>query len=394
MAGKRDYYEVLGISKDASQKEVKKAFRKLARKYHPDSSSNKDSSESKFREINEANEVLSDPSKRAQYDQFGHMGGEANGFSGFGGEGFNFEGFAKGFGGGGSFSSFEDIFDAFFSGGGARSSNQRSGSQRGEDLKIEVDIDFEEAAFGVEKIFHIKRLDKCSKCGGSGAKDESSVKICPQCRGAGEVRVVRRSLFGQSISIQACPKCKGRGKIIDEPCSKCHGDGRVELREEVKVNIPVGIDTGYRLRVDGKGNAGVRGGPFGNLYVYVNVNDHPIFERKGNDIFCSVHIQFCEAAIGAKIDVPSLKGKYKLSIPSGTQTGTVFRLKEKGIQDIHGRGIGDEYIKIVVKTPTRLSPEEKEIFQHLSELRKKSSREDADKGFFRSVREGIHDVFK
>ena len=397
MAEKRDYYEVLGVGKNASQKEVKRAFRKLARKYHPDSG-NKASSEEKFREINEANEVLSDPSKRAQYDQFGHMGMGANGSNGASGFGSGFGGFS-GFEASGDFGSFEDIFDMVFGRGRRGGSHRRSGPSRGEDLKVEVDIAFVDAAFGVSKKFTVKRLKRCDKCSGSGAKDSSSVKTCPECKGSGEVQMIRRSLFGQSISIQPCPKCKGVGKIIDDPCIKCHGDGRVEVEEEIKVDIPAGMDTGYRLKVDGQGNAGPRSGPYGDLYVFVNVNDHPVFERKGNDIFCSVYISFSDAVLGAKIYVPALKDKYLLTVPASTQTGMVFRLKEKGIKDIRGGGIGDEYIKIIVKTPTKLTAREKELYEELSALRHKmkgseDKEEEADKGFFRSIREGIHDVFK
>ncbi len=392
MAEKRDYYDVLGVSKDASQKEIKKAFRKLARKFHPDSS-NKDSSEAKFREINEANEVLSDPSKRAQYDQFGHMGMGSNGAGGFGGAGFG--DFASGFSGSGQFSGgFEDIFDMFFGGNGARRHSRSSGPPSGEDLKVEMDVDFVDAAFGVKKKLNIRRLKRCDKCDGSGAKDSSSVKTCPKCNGNGQVKVVRRSLFGQSISIQTCPECGGMGKVVEEPCSKCHGDGRVEVEEEIAVNIPAGMDTGYRLKMDGVGNAGPRGGHYGDLYIFVNVNDHPVFERKGNDIFCSVYISFADAVMGAKIYVPALKGKYKLTVPVGTQTSAVFRLKEKGIKDIRGRGVGDEYIKLIVRTPTKLSSQEKRLYEELAVLQEGKVEKEAEKGFFRSIREGIHDVFR
>ena len=360
---KRDYYEVLGVSKTATQDELKKAYRKLARKYHPDL--NKDNAEAaeKFKECNEAYSVLSDEQKRAQYDQFGHAafenGGMGGGFGGAGGFG--------GFGGSGM----EDIFDMFFGGQGGRGgSRAKAGPQRGADLRFDLEISFEEAAFGMEKEINLYRDEVCDHCHGEGAEPGSKVETCPECNGSGYVRFTQNTMFGQMVNERPCSRCKGEGKIISEPCRECHGKGTVKRNKKLKVKIPAGVDNGSRLRVSGEGEAGAKGGPSGDLYVYLYVKPHKFFERDGTTVLCEVPINIVQATLGADIKVPTLDGQVTMKIPEGTQPGKVMRIKGKGIPSLRNGSRGDQLVRIKVVVPTKLSDKQKDALRKFADISK------------------------
>lgn len=346
---KRDYYEVLGIQKGADEKEIKRAYKRLAMKYHPDRTKGDKESEEKFKEINEAYEILSDKEKKAAYDQYGHAAFEQGGFGGGAG------GFGGGFGG---FGGFEDIFSEMFGGG---SSRQRV--VRGEDLRYDIEITLEEAVRGVTKDIQIATLVHCDHCDGSGAEKGSKVETCPTCHGHGRVRRQQ----GFFVTEQMCPTCHGTGKKIEKPCKKCHGDGRVHKNESLSVKIPAGVDTGNQLRLAGKGAAGENGAPAGDLYVVIHVKDHHIFERDGSNLYCEVPISFTMAALGGEIDVPTLDGRVKLKIPEGTQTGKMFRMRGKGITAMRSGYAGDLICKIIVETPVKLTEEQKELLRKLED---------------------------
>ncbi|NPV52786.1 MAG: molecular chaperone DnaJ [Firmicutes bacterium] len=373
---KRDYYEVLGVDRDASQDEIKKAYRKLARQYHPDANPNNSSAEEKFKEINEAYEVLGDPEKRARYDQFGHAGTEG-GFGGFG---------QGDFGGFGGFEPFGNIFDMFFGSDFAGARAQRRGPERGADLRYDLEITLEDAAFGLEREVQVTRMDTCRECGGTGAAPGTHPITCPVCNGRGQVGETRATPFGRFTSLHTCQRCGGEGKIIEKPCPACNGKGRVRGRHTIAVKIPPGVDTGTRLRVAGEGDGGLKGGAPGDLYVYITVLPHDIFERAGNDIVCEVPVEFWQAALGDEIEVPTLDGKAKLKIPEGAQTGTVFRLKNKGIPSVRGFGRGDQHVRIKVVTPTKLNEKERELLRQFAKLHGKSATEES-KGFFKKMRD-------
>lgn len=355
---KRDYYDVLGISKSADAQEIKKAYRKLAMKYHPDRNPGDKEAEEKFKEINEAYEVLSDDTKRQTYDQFGHAG--MNG-GGFGQGGFNSQGF------GGFEDIFGDIFGDMFGGGFSSSSRQRRrGPERGQDIRQSINITFEEAAFGKKTSIKINRSEECSECNGSGAKPGTSKKTCPTCNGSGEVRSVQKTPFGNIASSRTCPTCSGEGEVVESPCSKCGGKGTVRKVKTIDVDIPAGIDDGQTIRVSGQGEVGTKGGPRGDLYITVNVKNHSLFTRDGNDIYFEMPITFVQAALGDEIEVPTLDGKVKYTVPEGTQTGTVFRLREKGIPKLRGNSRGDQYVKVVVDTPKKLNEKQKDILREFA----------------------------
>ncbi|MBR2071365.1 MAG: molecular chaperone DnaJ [Phascolarctobacterium sp.] len=362
---KRDYYEVLGVSKTATQDELKKAYRKLARKYHPDL--NKDNAEAaeKFKECNEAYSVLSDEQKRAQYDQFGHAAFENGGMGGGGGFGG-----AGGFGGFGG-SGMEDIFDMFFGGQGGRGGrSSKAGPQRGADLRFDLEISFEEAAFGLEKEINLYRDEVCDHCHGEGAEPGSKVETCPECNGSGYVRFTQNTMFGQMVNERPCSRCKGEGKIISEPCKECRGKGTVKRNKKLKVKIPAGVDNGSRLRVSNEGEAGAKGGPNGDLYVYLYVKPHKFFERDGTTVLCEVPINIVQATLGADIKVPTLDGQVTMKIPEGTQPGKVMRIKGKGIPSLRNSSRGDQLVRIKVVVPTKLSDKQKDALRKFADISK------------------------
>ena len=362
---KRDYYEVLGVEKTATDEELKKAYRKLAKKYHPDANpDNKEEAEAKFKELNEAYEVLSDKQKRSMYDQFGHNGpnGYANDFSGFSG----FDGVSGGFNGAGVDFDLNDIFSSFFGGGGRRTN--RNGPVRGRDLKVHVEITFEEAAFGVSKEIVINRDEQCDVCKGTGSKPGTSAETCKVCGGRGTITTMQNTILGSFQSSRTCDNCGGTGKVISSPCTECKGRGTVKKQRRIKVSIPAGIDNGQVISLNGEGEPGLRGGGPGNLYITVSVKKHAIFTRKGDSIFCDIHVTFPQAALGAIIDVPTLNGTEKFDLAEGTQTGSIFTLKGKGIKNVNGRGIGDLYFTVIVDTPKRLNSEQRELIKKLAEV--------------------------
>ena len=358
----RDYYEVLGGQKSASAEEIKKAYRKAAMKYHPDRNPGDKEAEARFKEVGEAYEVLSDEGKRQRYDQFGFAGVDPNYGAGAGGYGGG--GFGGGFGG---FGDFGDIFSECFGGGSARGAARENAPRRGENIMTHLELTFEEAAFGCEKEVATPRIENCSVCNGSGSSD-GVIETCSQCRGTGQVRTVQNFMGMQMQSPAPCPQCSGRGEIIKNPCTTCKGKGKVRRTNKVKVKIPAGVDAGQSVRVRGEGSVGVNGGPSGDLLVEVYIKRHPIFTRDDRDVLCEVPISFTQAALGAKIMVPTLDGKVEYEIPEGTQTGKEFVLREKGIPEVNNpRRRGNHRFTVVVETPTRLTKEQKELLRQLDE---------------------------
>lgn len=350
---KRDYYEVLGVEKSASQDEIKKAYRKLARKYHPDVNKGDDASE-KFKEAKEAYETLSNSQKKAQYDQFGHAG--AN--QGFGG--------AQGFGGNADFGGFGDIFDMFFGGGSRR--RDPNAPQQGSDLQYTMELSFEEAVFGKETDISIPREEKCATCGGSGARPGTKPETCSYCHGTGQLNIEQSTPFGRVVNRRVCNHCSGTGKIVKEKCSTCRGKGTVRKQNKIHIKIPAGVDEGQQVRVAGKGESGVNGGPPGDLFVVFRVKPHEFFERDGDDIYCVMPCTFPQLALGDEIEVPTLYGKVKLRIPAGTQTGTNFRLRGKGVKNVRGYGQGDQHVKIRVVTPKKLTERQRDLLRELADI--------------------------
>ena len=355
---KRDYYEVLGVQKGASHDEIKKAYRKLAMKYHPDRNPDDKTAEEKFKEVGEAYEVLSDDEKRSRYDQFGFTGVDPNYGAGQGGAGFG------GFGGFGDFGDFGDIFGSFFGGGGGRASNANA-PRRGENVMSRLELTFEEAAFGCEKEVGAMRIENCSSCNGTGSAD-GVIETCGTCRGSGQVRTTQNFMGMQMQSTAACPQCGGKGKTIKTPCTTCKGKGKVRRTQKIKVKVPAGVDQGQSVRVRGEGCVGSNGGPNGDLLVEIYIKRHPIFTRRGMDVLCEVPITFTQAALGAEIQVPTLDGKMPYEIPEGTQTGTIFTIPGKGIPEVNNpRRRGNQRFTVVVETPTKLTKEQKELLRQL-----------------------------
>lgn len=368
---KRDYYEVLGIDKGSSPEDIKKAYRKLAMKLHPDKNPGDASAEAKFKEVSEAYEVLSSPDKKQRYDQFGHAG--MNGQGGF-----------EGFGGGAGFEDiFGDIFDMF--GGGSR---RNRGPQKGSDVKYETTISFEEAAFGTEQTIQFHKDETCHTCDGTGAKPGTSVKSCSECNGAGEVRFVQRTPLGQIVNVRPCSKCRGTGKQVEVACGTCHGKGLERKLKKIKVKIPAGVDNGSVISLRGEGEPGQKGGPHGDLYVVIRVMPHNLFEREGYNIYCEIPITFAQATLGDELEVPTLEGKVKYKIPEGTQTGTVFRLKGRGVNHPKGYGKGDQFVKIVVEVPKKLSEKQKELLKEFAAASGEDVHEQR-KSFFEKVKEAL-----
>jgi molecular chaperone DnaJ len=378
---KRDYYEILGISKDADEKEIKAAFRRQAKTHHPDLNPDNKEAEANFKEINEAYEVLSDPDKKAKYDQFGHAAFDQN--QGFGGGAGNYGDFGDIFG-----DMFGDFFGGSFSGGGRA---QRTGPRAGSDLKIKLDISFEEAAFGTKKDIKISRIEKCHVCNGSGAKKGTSKKTCPTCHGAGSVKTVQRTPFGQFASTKTCTTCNGTGEVVEDPCTSCNGSGKEKKSVKLSINIPAGVDSGSVIPLRGEGNHGERGGPAGDLYVYLSVREHELYERDGNDVWCEIPISFAKATLGGHIQVPTLEGKVRYEVPEGTQTGTVFRLKNKGIKNLRGAGKGDQYVKIKVEIPKKLNEKQKSLLEQFAAEMGEVHDKDDKKGFFGKVKDAFKD---
>jgi molecular chaperone DnaJ len=356
---KRDYYEVLGVRRDSSEEEIKKAYRKLAVKYHPDKNPGDKNAEEKFKELGEAYEALSDPQRRAAYDQYGHAAFDprARAGGGFRGGGFHdpFEIFREVFGGGGG-----SIFDELF--GGER--RDPSGPQRGADLRYDLEIEFEEAALGCEKEIALTKMDACDHCAGTGAEPGSSTRSCSTCGGRGQV-LSSRGIF--SIA-QTCPRCEGAGRVIEKPCRSCRGAGRKERTSKVKIRIPAGVDTGARLRSSGNGESGLRGGPAGSLYVVLHVRPHEILQRDGDDLLCEVPISFVQAALGTELEVPTLTGRAQIRVPAGTQSGTIFRIRGKGVKNVQGHGHGDLHVRVQVEVPAHLNAAQKSKLMEFGEL--------------------------
>jgi molecular chaperone DnaJ len=367
---KRDYYEVLGLSKGASKEEIKKAYRRLSKKYHPDINKEPDAAD-KFKEIKEAYEVLSDDQKRAHYDQFGHTDPN-QGFGGFGGADF------------GGFGGFEDIFSSFFGGGGRR--RDPNAPRQGADLQYTMTLSFEEAAFGKEVDIEIPREENCDTCHGTGAKPGTKAQNCSHCGGSGQISIEQNTPFGRIVNRRTCPSCQGRGTIIPHKCSTCSGTGKVKKRRKIHVKVPAGIDDGQQLRVAGQGEPGVNGGPPGDLYVVFHVRSHEFFERDGDDVYCEVPITFAQAALGDEIEVPTLHGKVKLKIPAGTQTGTRFRLKGKGIPNVRGYGHGDQHIVTRVVTPTKLTEKQKQLLKEFAEISGQLTPDEQEDSFFAKMK--------
>ena len=390
MADKKDYYEVLGVNKNSTDDEIKKAYRKLARKYHPDlNPDDPKAAEEKMKEINEAYSVLGDKEKRAQYDQFGHAAFSGGG-AGYGGGGFDGNvniNFNDIFGGGGM-GGFGDIFEQFFGGGGTRSRTKRKpGPERGADRRYDLSITFEEAAFGKELKIKVPRLETCEDCGGTGAKKGSTPDECPDCHGTGMRQTTTRTPFGVIANSRPCERCHGTGQIIKNPCNHCHGEGRVNVEREVTVHIPQGVDDGQRLRVRGGGNAGLRGGETGDLFVYLSIKPHKIFTRRDYDVYCEVPISFVQAALGAKVEAPTIDGKVDLTVPEGTQSGRVFKIGGKGIPILRGDGRGDEFVKIKVLTPKNLSSRQKKLLREFEDGGSDSTNNPEKKSFIDKLKD-------
>jgi molecular chaperone DnaJ len=370
MAARLEYYEVLRVDRSASQEEIKKAYRKMARAYHPDVSDAPDA-EARFKEVNEAYQVLSDPEKRHAYDRFGHAGLEG------GRAGFDFGGFRDPF----------EIFEEFFGRGFGFSTGGRRGPRRGADLRYDLNLAFEEAVFGCEKDIQVTRHELCPECGGSGAEPGTSSTRCSNCNGSGQVRQVQRSILGSFVSVTDCPVCQGRGTVISEPCHRCNGEKQVRVTRELSVSIPPGVDNGTRIRLAGEGEAGVNGGPRGNLYIVVDVDSHPIFRRRNDDILVEVEINVAQAALGAEIEVPTLEGEETIKIESGTQNDTVLRLRSKGVPHLKRNGRGDELVLLRVAVPEGLTREQKQLFRELAETLGPEKVVREKRGFVDEVRE-------
>ncbi|WP_018923708.1 molecular chaperone DnaJ [Salsuginibacillus kocurii] len=365
---KRDFYEVLGVSQDASQDEIKKAYKKLARKYHPDVNQ-EEGAEDKFKEVKSAYDTLSDSQKRAHYDRFGHS--DPN--QGMGG------------GGAGDFGGFGDIFDMFFGGGGGGRRDPNAPRQ-GADLQYTMTVEFKEAVFGTETEIEIPREDDCETCNGSGAKPGTSPETCSKCGGAGQLNIEQNTPFGRVVNRRVCDQCQGKGQTIKQKCSTCHGSGKTRRRQKLNVKVPAGIDHGQQMRMAGQGEPGKNGGPSGDLYIVFNVQTHEFFDRDGDDIFCDMPITFAQAALGDEIEVPTLDSKVKLKIPAGTQTGRSFRLKDKGVPNVHGRGTGDQMVKIRVITPNNLTDRQKELLREFAEIGGEEQVDEQNENFFAKVK--------
>ncbi|MBF4694910.1 molecular chaperone DnaJ [Fusibacter ferrireducens] len=388
---KSDYYELLGVERGADENELKKAYRKLAMKYHPDRNPDNAEAEAKFKEVNEAYEVLSDPEKRRLYDQFGHAGVNQNGGAGGGFSGFD------GFGG------FEDIINEMFGGFGgfSSSSSRRNGPRKGADIRADITLTFEEAAFGVKKKIEFLRTEECDVCNGAGNEPGTSSHTCTACNGKGEVRYSQRSLFGESISVKPCTACKGKGEIFDKPCHQCKGHGKIKKRNSKEVDIPAGVFHGANMQLRGEGDLGQNGGPRGDVIVVIRVTPHKHFTRDGNDIYYDLNITYAQAVLGAEVMVPTLDGKAKFVIPEGTPSGKQFKLKGKGVPVLNGYGRGDQYVRVIVEIPKGLNKKQKELLEafeaemtgkktsHSGTEENLKSKKKNDKGFLGKMKDAL-----
>jgi molecular chaperone DnaJ len=384
---KQDYYEVLGVGRDAGDDEIKKSYRRLAMQYHPDRNPDNTSAEAKFKEATEAYEVLRDKDKRARYDQFGHAGigaGAGAGFGGFADLDLSdaLRAFAEAFGGFGPFGG-----DSFW--GGASHESSGRAQRRGADLQVRLRLGLGEIATGVEKRIKYKRFKMCPACDGSGAKAGKSVAVCPRCEGKGQVRHVHGSFLGQLVSVSTCPQCKGEGQVIVDPCGECGGDGKTKVQETIKVKVPAGVKAGNYIPIRGEGDVGARGGPAGDLLVLIEEKPHDYFQRRGDDILLSLHLTFPQAALGDKIEIPTLDGRASLTIPAGVQSGTMLRLAKKGIKSLSGRGMGDLLVRVRVDTPTKVGPQEKKLLDELRELEKQKGGK-RDTGLFDKMKDAFN----
>jgi molecular chaperone DnaJ len=373
--GQRDFYEVLGVGKNADAAELKRAYRKLAMEYHPDRNPEPSAGE-KFKEATRAYEVLSDPDLKARYDRFGHAGVEGSGAG------------PQGFDGFGNFEGFGDIFDAFF-GGGQRGGRRRRGPARGADLRYNLRISFEEAVFGVDKDIEFQRMERCDRCSGRGAEPGTELTTCPECNGAGEIRRAQQSIFGQFVNVATCGKCQGEGRIITHPCNKCRGSGRERSTRHISVKIPAGVDDGAQIRLTGEGEAGMRGGEAGNLYVVLAVAEHPRFERVEDHILLELPVNVAQATLGAKVSIPTLDGDTEFEVPAGTQSGEDFVLRGKGVPHLRGVGRGDMVVRVTAVVPEDLNDEQRELFQRLAETMGTPTMPKKSKGFFERLRDAV-----
>lgn len=371
----RDYYEVLGVARSASSQEIKKAYRKLAMEYHPDRNGEPGAAE-RFKEVNRAYEVLSDDEKRAIYDRFGHAGVDraAGGPQGF--EGFS------------TFEGFGDMFDAFF-GGGQRGGRRRREPARGADLRYNLRLTFEEAAFGVEKEIEFARLDRCDRCDGRGAEPGSELSTCPGCNGSGEIRRTQQSIFGQFVNVSMCGRCEGEGRIVSNPCGECRGSGRQKRDRKLSVKVPAGVDNGAQIRLSNEGEAGVRGGEPGNLYVVLNVAPHPVFERVEDHILFELPVNVAQAALGARVEIPTLEGEMEFELPAGTQSGEEFVIRGKGVPHLRGNGRGDMVVRVTAVVPESLTDDQRELLEKLAETMGTPVLPKRNKSFFERIRDAV-----
>lgn len=371
----RDFYEILGLEKSATEDDIKRAYRRMAKKYHPDLNPDDKEAEQKFKEATSAYEILSNPEKRSRYDRFGHAGVDPQASTG------DFGGFGD---------IFDDIFDIFgggFSGGGSR----RSGPMRGADLRYDLNLEFKEAVFGVEKEIQIRKMENCSSCNGSGAKEGTEKTTCSKCNGTGEVRYAQQTPFGQFVRVGTCDECGGTGDIIKEKCPTCEGAGRVNRSKKIKIDVPAGVNTGSRILVRGEGEDGEKGGPAGDLYVFINVKTDKVYTRKGNNLYIDIPISLTEATLGAEIEVPTLEGLEKRSIPSGTQSGTKFKIKNKGVPNLRGVGRGDLIFTVNVNIPSKVTDRQRELLlEFAKESGEKYKAHKGKKGFFEKVKDAFN----
>lgn len=378
MADKRDYYEVLGVDKNASEDEIKKAYRKLAKKYHPDLNPGDKDAEQKFKEINEANDILSDPQKKARYDQFGHAGVDPNFNPGGQGGYSGFEGF--------DFGDLGDILGGMFGGGARTSRRNPNAPRRGRNTTASVTLSFEEAAKGCKKTVNVSRIAECDDCHGTGAAKGANRQTCPDCQGTGRIVTSVRTFLGVMPTESTCSKCGGKGTIWDSPCKKCSGKGRIRLNKSIEVDIPAGVDSNDQIPVRGGGNAGENGGPSGDLLIDIHVRPHAIFERDGYDVWCELPVKVTDALLGAEVTVPTLYGKVTTKIHAGTQPGDVFKLKGKGIENPYGKGKGDQYFKVVVEIPKNLSEKQKNVLKEFDSLCEDDKNYSKRSGFFNKIK--------